>query len=53
MNSLQMDLIIFSMGYVIAFIVYLIDRNLGLKIKGTMDLICISFIMYLIICSIH
>ena len=53
MNSLQIDIILFATGYVIAFVMYLIDRNLGLKIKGTMDLICISFIIYLMICSIH
>lgn len=52
MNSLQLDIMIFIIGYVIAFIIYLINKDLGLKIKATLNYIVITFIMYLMICSI-
>ena len=52
MNSLQMDIIIIVLGYVIAFIVYFINKDLGLQIKTTLNYIVITFIMYLMICSI-
>ena len=48
-----MDLIIFGIGYVIAFILYLINKDLGLKIKVSLNYIVIAFVMYLMICSIY
>lgn len=53
MNSLQIDIILFATGYVIAFVMYLIDRNLGLKIKTALNYVVIAFVMYLMICSVY
>ena len=52
MNSLQIDILIIIFGYIIAFIIYLINKDLGLKIKMTLNYLVITFIMYLMICSI-
>ena len=52
MNSLQLDILIIVLGYVIAFMIYLVNKDLGLKIKTTLNYIVITFIMYLMICSI-
>ena len=53
MNSLQIDIMIFIIGYVIAFIIYLVNKDLGLKIKTTLNYLVISFVIYLMICSIY
>lgn len=52
MNSLQIDIMILISGYVIAFMIYLVNKGLGLKIKTTLNYLVITFIMYLMICSI-
>ena len=52
MNSLQIDIMILISGYLIAFVIYLVNKELGLKIRNTMNYIVITFIMYLMICSI-
>lgn len=52
MNSLQIDIMILISGYAIAFMIYLVNKDLGLKIKTTLNYIVITFIMYLMICSI-
>lgn len=52
MNSLQIDIMILISGYVVAFMIYLVNKDLGLKIRNTMNYIVITFIMYLMICSI-
>lgn len=52
MNSLQIDIMIFLIGYVIAFMIYLVNKDLGLKIRNAMNYIVITFIIYLMICSI-
>lgn len=52
MNSLQIDIMILISGYVIAFMIYLVNKDLGLKIRNTMNYIVITFIIYLMICSI-
>lgn len=53
MNSLQIDILIIVLGYVIAFIVYLINKDLGLKIRNALNYVVIAFVMYLMICSIY
>lgn len=52
MNSLQIDIMILISGYVIAFMIYLVNKGLGLKLKTTLNYIVIIFIMYLMICRI-
>lgn len=53
MNSLQIDILIIVLGYVIGFMIYLVNKDLGLKIKMALNYIVIAFVMYLMICSIY
>lgn len=53
MNSLQIDILIIVSGYVVAFMIYLVNKDLGFKIRNTLNYIVIAFIVYLMICSIY
>ena len=52
MNSLQIDIMIFVTGYIVSFMIYLFNKDLGLRIKMTLNYVVITFIIYLMICSI-
>ena len=53
MNSLQIDIMIFIMGYIVAFITYLFNREIGLQLRNTITHIIIVFVIYIMICSVY
>lgn len=52
MDSLQMLIITFITTYIIAFIVYLFNKQLGLQFRNGLNGCVIAITIYLLICCI-